>query len=142
GEVCSQSISIAAELRKARFARPIYLEITEEEAGKRISLDAAAANAQRLHALDLLSRFVYLTKSKPLPHTIEFKAIELPAPEDADAMSDEDYLRRVAVTVMQKLASSPAGKVLDLNPIRRPDIRKSDTAGWWTRIGSLRNGKI
>src|SRR5262249_29437131 len=51
GEVCSQSISIAAELRKARFARPIYLEITEEEAGKRISLDAAAANAKRLHAL-------------------------------------------------------------------------------------------
>lgn len=142
GEVCSQSISIAASLRKAGFARPIYLEITEEEADKQTSLDAAAANAKRLHAVDLLPQFVYLTKSKRLPRTIAFETIQTPAVGDLDPMSDEDYLRRVAATVTERLASNPATNVLSPSRGGQPDVRKSDTAGWWTRIGSLRNGKV
>jgi hypothetical protein len=142
GEVCSQSISIAADLRKAGFARPIYLEITEEEANKQTSLDAAVANAKRLHVIDLLVHFVYLTKSKRLPHTIELQAIDPSVVRNVDPMRNDDYLRRVAVTVTQQLASSSASNALNVSRREEPDIRKSDTAGWWTRLGSLQNGKI
>ena len=142
GEVCSQSISIATELRNAGFTRPIYLEITEEEANKDTSLDAAAANAERLRAVDLLSQFVYLTKSKRSPRTIEFKSIGTLSVGDVDPMSDEHYLRRVAVAVTQRLASSPASNGLNLRVLVQPVIRKSDTGGWWTQLGSLRESKI
>jgi hypothetical protein len=142
GEVCSQSISIAADVQKAGFSRPIYLEITEEEASKQSSLDAAIANAERLHVIDLLPHFVYLTKTKRLPYTIELEAIDPSFVRNVDPMRDEDYLRRVTVTVTQQLASSSGSNVLNVSRREEPDIRKSDTAGWWTRLGSLQNGKI
>jgi HNH endonuclease len=84
GEISSQSVSIAVRLRNAGFSGPVYLEMTEEEANKKSSLDAVVANASRSGATDLLSRFVYLTRSKRSPNRVQFETADSPpeAPSD------------------------------------------------------------
>jgi len=84
GEIPSQSVSIAAGLRTAGFIGPVYLEMTEEEAIKKTSLDAIVANASRFGAMDLLERFVYLTRAKRSPSVLEFEAAATPKETDSD----------------------------------------------------------
>jgi predicted restriction endonuclease len=73
GEIPSQSVSIAAGLRAAGFIGAVYLEMTEQEAIKKSSLDAIVANASRFGVMDLLERFVYLTRTKQSPGVLEFE---------------------------------------------------------------------
>lgn len=85
GEVCSQSISIANSVRQAGFRAPVYLEITEEEAEKKTSVEAAYRNAVRLGATDLLEHFVYLTKTVRSPSVIEFVDLSQTDSQDINA---------------------------------------------------------
>ncbi len=74
GEPFYQLLGIASKLRRARYSGPIYLEITEDEATKQRSLQAAEANAKRYKVEDLLRNLVYLIKTIPrdAPRELDF----------------------------------------------------------------------
>ena len=82
GEPFYQLLSIAAKLRQAHYSGPIYLEITEDEATKQPSLQAAQANAKRYKLEALLHNLVYLTKTIPreAPRELDFD-ISISPPE-------------------------------------------------------------
>ncbi len=119
GEICSQSVSIAVRLRNAGFSGPIYLEMTEEEAIKKSSLDAIVANASRLGATDLLPRFVYLTSSKRSPSVVELETADSGPETRLDPDFPVDHWRpKVQPITATPLQVAPPANDIDAPPAR------------------------
>lgn len=80
GEPFYQLFSIAAKIRKARYTGPLFLEVTEDDAVKTSSVQAAQVSATRYKIEDLLRNLAYLTKTVPkgAPRELDF-AISTPA---------------------------------------------------------------
>lgn len=72
GEPCYQSISVGARVRKAGFLGSMLFEITEEDASNEIVLGVAQNTARRYGMEDHLANFVYLTRARKSPLSIDF----------------------------------------------------------------------
>lgn len=89
GELCYQSIASAGRLKKAGVKRPLFVEITEDEASSEAKLKTIQSTAERYDVVDLLSRLVYLTKTARDPKFIEFNIGDVsddPHPEFTGAL--------------------------------------------------------
>jgi hypothetical protein len=78
GELCYQSMASAGRLKKAGIKRPLFVEITEDEASSQSKLEPVLRTAQRYNALDLLDQLVYLTKTRRDPRFVEFDTTDRP----------------------------------------------------------------
>jgi len=78
GELAYQNISIAAQLRKLRFKKPIFIEITKDSANIQRDIDATVSAAKRTGFPDLLRNLVYLTKGRPSPPFLDLDVELLP----------------------------------------------------------------
>lgn len=80
GEVCSQSVSIAAELKKSLVIKPTFIEITEDEATSATSMRAVLTNAKNRQVTEILGHLVYLTRERKTPRTVQLEVVINEAP--------------------------------------------------------------
>lgn len=110
GEPFYSLLGIATSVREIGFSRPIFMEITSDEAERRKFLQMAKANALRLGAPELLNRFSYLTRKRGAEKFIEFSDTvgqTSPTPEERVKVFVEGKVKPV---ILSQIERNPAAR--------------------------------
>ena len=105
GEPYYSLIPIAKEIRERGFTKPLFLEITSEEANKPRSATAAATKAREKNIGEILRSLVYLTKTRKNPRTLKLP-LELPPeqepPPPETKILTEGKIRSIRLTTKER----------------------------------------
>ena len=113
GEPYYSLLPIAKSVRDHGYSGPIFLEITSDEAENPKHALTAVKQAKQYSAVDLLSRFVYLTKTRKSPRMINFPIDDTPDVVREDPTPLPLFEGRVRSTLLTRAERNPVAHGYD-----------------------------